>query len=217
MLKTLTTYSRVFTILIIAILLQACKAFEYPADEVVMQENGIHVGNVGFKGYLLNPPDGYRLLTEANLAGDPQTRWVESFRIGYRNSEGIDYHLHQDFVFQNGDQIIFLIPFQNKAVRQFRNTPPDILERYLIDWVRDAEFAKIIDYDLSLRTESDNRGHSTVILKSKKPKDGIVYEEHVMTGDLNEMFIFAGFAAYEEATSLTHDLNSFRQSLNVLR
>jgi len=38
-----------------------------------------------------------------------------------------------------------------------------------------------------------------------------------MTGDLNEMFIFAGFTSEQEAASLTHDLNLFRQSLNVLR
>jgi len=87
----------------------------------------------------------------------------------------------------------------------------------LIDWVRDAEFAKIIDYDLSWLTESDSRGHSTVILRSKSPKAGVVYEEHVMTGDLNEMFILAGFAAEQKATSLTSDLNLFRQSLKVLR
>lgn len=199
-------------------LMQACNSFEYQPDQVAMQKNGIHVGNVGFKGFAINPPADYKLLAEGELAENPQAeQWVESFRIGYQNSEEIDYHFHQDFVFQREDQIIFFIPFQNKAIRQFRHTPPDILERYLIDWVRDAEFAKIIDYDLSWRTESDSRGHSTVVLKSKKPKAGIVYEEHVMTGDLNEMFIFAGFAPESEAAALTRDLNLFRQSLNVLR
>lgn len=199
-------------------LIPSCSSFEYGVDEVNLDDNSVQLGNIGFKGFVLNPPHGYRRVTDAQLRQTHEAfKWVEDFRIGYRNSEGIDYHFHQDFVFRKGDQIIFFIPFQNKAVRQFRHTPSDILERYLVDWVRDAEFAKIIDYDLSWRTESDSRGHSTVILKSKSPKAGIVYEEHVMTGDLNEMFIFAGFAPEKEIASLTRDLNSFRQSLKVLR
>lgn len=204
--------------LIFSVLLVGCSSFEYAPDEVIINERSIHIGNVGFKGFVMNPPNGYHRVTNEELRQNTVAfNWVEALRIGYRNSEGIDYHFHQDFVFRKGGQIIFFIPFQNKTVRQFRHTPPDILERYLIDWVRDAEFAKIIDYDLSWRAESDGRGHSTVVLKSKEPKAGIVYEEHVMTGDLNEMFIFAGFAPEQEAVSLTRDLNLFRQSLNVLR
>lgn len=199
-------------------LFPSCKSFEYGSDEVILDQNSVRIGNVGYKGFVLNPPQGYRRVTDVELRQNPQAfAWVEDFRLGYRNSEGLDYHVHQDFVFQKGNQVVFFIPFQNKTVRQFRHTPPDILERYLIDWVRDAEFAKIIDYDLSWRAESDSRGHSTVVLRSKEPQAGIVYEEHVMTGDLNEMFIFAGFATEQEAATLTRDLNLFRQSLNVLR
>jgi len=199
-------------------LFPSCKSFEYEPDEIMLDDKSVQLGNVGFKGFSLNPPHGYRRVSDAELRQTPEAfKWVENFRIGYRNSEGLDYHFHQDFVFQKGDQVVFFLPFQNKTVRQFRHTPPDILERYLIDWVRDAEFAKIIDYGLSWRAESDSRGHSTVILRSKRPKAGLVYEEHIMTGDLNEMFIFAGFAPEQEAASLTGDLNLFRQSLNVIR
>jgi len=54
-------------------------------------------------------------------------------------------------------------------------------------------------------------------LKPKKPQNGWVYEEHVMTGDLNEMFVFAAFAKESDAEKLTKDLQHFRQSLNVIR
>lgn len=191
---------------------------EYSKDQVVIQDNGIHVANVGFKGYTLTPPAGYQLLDDSGLTESLSAKeWINAFRIGYLNSEGTSYHFHQDFVFQKGDQIVFFIPFQNKVVRQFRHTPPDILERFLIDWARDAEFAKIIDYGLSWRAESDSRGHSTVILQSKEPKEGFVYEEHVMSGDLNEMFIFAGFSKTSDAPILSRDLQLFRQALTVIR
>jgi hypothetical protein len=44
--------------------------------------------------------------------------------------------------------VTYLILFQNKRIRQFRPTPDDIKERDLIARARDAEFAKIIDYEL---------------------------------------------------------------------
>jgi hypothetical protein len=199
-------------------LMPSCKNFEYEPDSIALQENSIQVGNVGFKGFTLTPPNGYETTSTSDPSLNSATReWVEALRIGYRNSEGIDYHFHQDFVFSNGEQVIYFIPFQNKNIRQFRHTPDDIKERYLIDWVRDAEFAKIIDYDLSWRAESDSRGHSTVVLKSKESKAGIVYEDHVMTGDLNEMFIFAGFTSEARSNALARDLRLFRQSLKVIR
>lgn len=201
-----------------AFLLPACKNFEYAADEITVDENTIQVGNVGFKGYVLNPLDSFELLSESDLANNPRAmQWVEALRIGYRNSEGIDYHFHQDFVFQKDGKVIFFVPFQNKTIRQFRHTPPDILERYLVDWVRDAEFSKIIDYDLSWRTESDSRGHSTVILYSDPPKKGWTYEQRIMTGDLNEMFIFAGFVPTDEAPSLSKYLKELATSMTVIR
>jgi hypothetical protein len=195
-----------------------CNTFEYEPDNIVLNENSVQVDSIGFNGYVLTPPNDYQVISIGSFPANSQVRrWVEMLRIGYRNSEGISYHFHQDFIFSNGEQVIYFIPFQNKGIRQFRHTPNDIKERYLIDWARDAEFAKIIDYNLSWRTESDQRGHSTVILKSKESKDGEVYEEHVMTGDLNEMFIFAAFTNEADAYNLSRDLRLFRQSLNVLQ
>ncbi len=192
--------------------------FEYEADHVEVGENGIRVDNVGFKGFQLNPPDGYELVAIEDLpAGGSNRLWAEWLRSSYQNSEGIGYHFHRDFVFQKGLQVIYFVPFQNKAIRQFMHTPDDLKERYLIDWVRHAEFSKIIKYDLSWRAESDSRGHSTAVLQSKQPTNGLVYEERVMTGDLNEMFIFAGFANEKNRESMSRDLQLFAQSLQVLR
>lgn len=203
---------------LIAVTLTGCQTFEYPEDIVELSENSIYVSNIGFNGFRLTPVDGYQLLSEQDLAKNLQAQqWVESFRIGYQNSEGLHYHFHKDFVFQVGEQIICFIPFQHKGVRQFRHTPSDILERFLVNWARRAEFSKIINYDLSWNSETDSRGHSTAILKSKKPRDGWVYEERVMAGDLNEMFIFAGFAKEENAESLSYQLQRLGSSLTVIR
>ncbi|MGJ8640044.1 MAG: hypothetical protein ACSHYA_11705 [Opitutaceae bacterium] len=204
----------------LAILLwsSGCKTFEYEPDNVVISDENIYVSNVGFKGYTLKIPPGYLLVSEEEIQRElVRYKWVESFRGGYRNSEGLNYHFHRDFVFRKGAQIIFFIPFHDKNIRQFRHTPPDILEKQLKNWARWAEFSKIINLDLAWSTESDERGHSTVILKSKVPKNGSVYEEHLMSGDLNEIFIFAGFAAEGNAAALTEALNQFRESLEVIR
>lgn len=203
---------------LIAVLLSGCQSFEYAEDIVEISENTIYVSNVGFKGFRLTLPDGYQRLTDQNMAMDPEVYGpVESFHRFYRNSEGTGYHFHQDFTLQVGEQIIFVIPFQDKRVRQFRHTPPDILERYLVDWVRRAELSKITDLDLAWRTQSDSNGHSTVILKSKKPKNGWVYEEHVMTGDQNEMFIFAGYAQEQNFEALSYELQRIEKALTVIR
>ncbi len=209
---------RYICISVALVLIAGCKAFEYAPDRVTVSENGIQVENVGFKGFTLSPPEGYELVAVESIpANNPNRGWAQSLHHGYRNSEGSDYHFHQEFVFKNGTQLIYFIPFQCKAVGRFRHVPDDIKERFLIDWARNAEFAKIIDYDLSWDAESDSRGHSTVILKSKQPKNGWVYEERVMTGDLNEMFLFAAFTQENQAEDLSQQMRNFTQALQVLR
>jgi len=195
----------------------SCKTFEYEPDEITIDENSVQLGNVGFKGFSLNPPDAFELLSDETWLNDPAGKPLQALRSGYKYSGDIDYHFHQDFVFRKGNQLVYFVPFQNKGIRKFRFTPPDILERYLVDWVRDAEFSKIIEYDLAWRTESNPKGHSTVILYSKEPKNGWVYEERIMTGDLNEMFIFAGFAPANDASSLSYTLQQLESSLTVIR
>lgn len=203
--------------LICLLFVVSCKTFEYAPDEITIDANSVRLGNVGFKGFSLNPPDSFQLLKEETWLNTPAGQSIDALRSGYRHSADLDYHFHQDFVFRKGDQLVYFVPFQNKSVRKFRFTPPDILERYLIDWVRDAEFSKIIEYDLAWRTESNSQGHSTVILYSKAPKSGWVYEERIMTGDLNEMFIFAGFAPVNDASSLSYTLQTLENSLTVIR
>ena len=203
---------------LIAVIFSGCQTFEYAEDIIEVSENTIYVSNIGFKGFKLTPPDNYQRLSDQDLAMNPQTQlWVDSLRISYRNSEGLNYHFHKDFTFKVGEQVICFIPFQLKGARQFIHTPPDILERFLIDWARRAEFSKIIDFDLSWNAQSDSRGNSTVILKSKKPINGWVYEERAMTGDLNEMFIFAGFAKKEDAGTLSYELQRLEAALTVIR
>ena len=197
--------------------LSACKSFEYEADAVHIEQNSIHVANVGFKGFALSPPDSFELLSHDQWSNSSSGSTMESLQASFQNSEGLDYHFHQDFVFRKGEQLLYFVPFQLKPVHKFRFTPPDIQERFLIDWARRAEFAKIIDYDLKWRTESNKHGHSTIILSSKAPQNGWVYEERIMTGDLKEMFIFAGFARADEAEALSAALGELQGSLEVIR
>ncbi|MEM7790455.1 MAG: hypothetical protein AAF546_03550 [Verrucomicrobiota bacterium] len=206
-------------ICILALLLPAaCKTMEFEKDIVEINGNNVYVSNIGFSGYRLNPPQGYDLITDQELAQYENSRqWIDSFRSGYRNSEGVDYHFHDDFIFRKDGQVLFFIPFQFFQVRQFRYTPSDILERFLIEWGHKAAFAQVIEYDLKWRAESDDNGHSTLILESKTPTNGWFFEKHIMNGDLNEMFIFAGFAKANETEKLSKNLKMLRESLEVIR
>ncbi|MEM1222211.1 MAG: hypothetical protein AAGH40_05560 [Verrucomicrobiota bacterium] len=211
-------FIRTIFCIIFLLLPAACKMMEFEEDIVEIEGNNIYVSNVGFSGYRLNPPAGYDLITDQELEKFKDSKqWIESFRNGYRNSEGIDYHFHDDFIFQKDGQILFFIPFQFFQVRQFRYTPSDILERFLINWGHKAVFAQVIQYDLKWRAESDENGHSTLILESKTPTNGWVLEKHIMNGDLKELFIFAGFAKSDETEILSKNLTMLRESLEVIR
>ncbi|MGC6456376.1 MAG: hypothetical protein ACON46_07615 [Coraliomargaritaceae bacterium] len=201
-------------LLLVSTAIPACKTFDYPPEELNLDGNSIHVANIGFKGFRLHPPPGFRRLSPSDSEALPQRHWLTSLRNGYRGSNGIDYHFYTDHVFEKEGQLIYFVPLQNKPVRQFRFVPPDILERYLINWAHKAEFSKRIHYKLACTATSDRtRGRSTAILQSKEPVHGQVYEQRVVTGDLDEMFLFAAFAHPDHAAALTQLVNS----LEVIR
>lgn len=135
-------------LLLLLIAFPGCKIFEYPPEQITLDDNAIHVANIGFKGYRLHLPPGFRRLSDNEVDQLPAHHWIIRLRRGYRNSEGIDYHFFSDHVFQKDKQLIYYVPFLNKRVQKFIYVPEDILERYLINWVRHAEFTKRIQLDL---------------------------------------------------------------------
>ncbi len=207
-----------FFLLTILAALPACKTFEYEPEQATLVGNTVQVANIGFKGYRIEPPDSFRRLSVSEVNELPARHWIHNLKKGYSESEGMDYHFYGDHVFQHNGQLIYFVPFINKRVGKFRFVPRDILERYLVDWARRAEFAKLIDLKLSWRAVSDRqRGRSTVILRSKEPVNGMVYEERVLTGDLNEMFLIAGFALPDNADALNQSLTRLEESIEVIR
>ena len=205
-------------LLLLLIAFPGCKIFEYPPEQITLDDNAIHVANIGFKGYRLHLPPGFRRLSDHEVDELSADHWIIRLRRGYRNSEGIDYHFFSDHVFQKDKQLIYFVPFLNKRVQKFIYVPEDILERYLINWVRHAEFTKRIQLDLDWNATSDRqRRRSTVTLTSKKPYANLVYEQRIITGDLNEMFLLAGFAPPEDAHTLNQTLNQLEQAIEVIR
>lgn len=199
-------------------LLSGCKTFDYPPEQLTFADNTLHLTNIGFKGFRLQLPEGFRRLADHEVEELSADHWLIRLRQDYRNSEGVDYHFYSDHVFQKNDQLIYFVPFLNKRVQKFIYVPEDILERYLINWVRHAEFTKRIQLDLDWNATSDRqRRRSTVTLTSKKPYANLVYEQRIITGDLNEMFLLAGFAPPEDAHTLNQTLNQLEQAIEVIR
>lgn len=213
-----TQYQALAFGLLLCSALTNCKTFDYPPEQLNLDGNSIYVANIGFKGFRLQTPPGFRRLSRSDSEALPKRHWLSSLRNGYRSSNGIDYHFYTDHVFEKDGQLIHFVPLHNKPVRQFRFVPEDILERYLIHWARKAEFSKCIRYKLAYTATSDRaKERSTAILKSKEPLDGRVYEQRVVTGDLDEMFLFAAFAPADHADTLTQTLNQLENSLEVIR
>ena len=207
--------------LIVCLLLSlpsGCKTFDYPPEQLTFADNTLHLTNIGFKGFRLQLPEGFRRLADHEVEELSADHWLIRLRQDYRNSEGVDYHFYSDHVFQKNDQLIYFVPFLNKPVRKFIFVPEDILERYLVNWIRHAEFSKCIELDLAYRATSDRqRRRSTVILQTKEPIAGYAYEQRIITGDLNEMFLLAGFAPPEDAHTLNQTLNQLEQAIEVIR
>ena len=217
----MTFSSNIFSVALVCVVSAfsvGCQSFYYKPDVMEVEGNAVAVENVGYNGFRVNPPTDFLFISA--LDGDTSAvRSTAETPNGFVHAgrSDLDYHYHQQLVYQLDNLVLFIQPFRYKPVNQFANIPKDLKEKFLARWTREALLPRFFERDYELKTYSNNDDQSWITMQSDI-RDQLPTEASViMTGYLNEMFWIGGSAPNAERRRLIQAIETLRASIEVKR